>query len=98
MPGRCAGVAAYLACGLYQLSSLKLRCLRHCRSPLSLFFHCSSFRGRLRDLRVGAHHGAYCLGCCWALMVVLLALGAMSVVPMLVLAAVVVTEKLWIRG
>ena len=44
------------------------------------------------------HHGAYCLGCCWALMVVLLALGAMSVVPMLILATVVLTEKLWSRG
>ena len=93
-----AGVAAYLACGLYQLSPLKYRCLQHCRSPLSLFFHYSSFQGPLRDLRVGAHHGAYCLGCCWALMVVLLALGAMSVVPMLILAAVVVTEKLWSKG
>ena len=52
----------------------------------------------MRDLRVGAHHGAYCLGCCWALMLVLLALGAMSLVPMLILAVVVLTEKLWSRG
>jgi predicted metal-binding membrane protein len=96
--GTAAGVAAYLACGLYQLSPLKYRCLSHCRSPLSLFLHYSSYQGPLRDLRVGAHHGAYCLGCCWGLMVVLLALGAMSVVPMLILAAVVITEKLWSRG
>ena len=96
--GTAAGVGAYLACGLYQLSPLKYRCLRHCRSPLSLFFKYSSYRGTFRDFRVGAHHGAYCLGCCWALMVVLLALGAMSVVPMLVLAAVVITEKLWSKG
>jgi predicted metal-binding membrane protein len=96
--GTAAGVGAYLACGLYQLSPLKYRCLTHCRSPLSLFFKYSSFRGTLRDFRVGAHHGAYCLGCCWSLMVVLLALGAMSVVPMLALAAVVLTEKLWSRG
>jgi predicted metal-binding membrane protein len=93
-----AGVAAYVACGVYQLSPLKYRCLRHCRSPLSLFFHYSSYQGPLRDLRVGLHHGAYCLGCCWGLMVVLLALGAMSIVPMVVLAAVVLTEKLWSRG
>ena len=84
--------------GLYQLSPLKYRCLSHCRSPLSLFFHYSSYQGPLRDLRVGAHHGAYCLGCCWALMLVLLALGAMSLVPMLILAVVVLTEKLWSRG
>jgi predicted metal-binding membrane protein len=93
-----AGVAAYGACGLYQLSPLKYRCLAHCRSPLSLFFHYSSYQGRLRDFRVGAHHGAYCLGCCWGLMVVLLALGAMSVVPMLILATVVIIEKLWSKG
>jgi predicted metal-binding membrane protein len=93
-----AGVGAYLACGIYQLSPLKYRCLQHCRSPLSLFLKYSSYQGPFRDLRVGAHHGAYCLGCCWALMVVLLALGAMSVVPMLILAAVVITEKLWSKG
>jgi len=96
--GTAAGVAAYLGCGLYQLSPLKYRCLAHCRSPLSLFFHYSSYQGPLRDLRVGVHHGAYCLGCCWGLMVVLLALGAMSVVPMLILATVVITEKLWSKG
>lgn len=93
-----AGVGAYLACGIYQLSPLKYRCLKHCRSPLSLFLRYSSYEGFLRDFRVGAHHGAYCLGCCWALMVVLLALGAMSAVPMLILAVVVITEKLWSRG
>jgi predicted metal-binding membrane protein len=93
-----AGVGAYLACGIYQLSPLKYRCLRHCRSPLSLFLHYSSYQGPLRDLRVGIHHGAHCLACCWGLMVVLLALGAMSVVPMVVLAAVVLTEKVWSRG
>lgn len=96
--GTAAGVAAYPGCGLYQLSPLKYRCLAHCRSPLSLFLHYSSYQGPLRDLRVGAHHGAYCLGCCWALMVVLLVLGAMSVVPMLILATVVITEKLWSEG
>jgi predicted metal-binding membrane protein len=96
--GTAAGVAAYLACGLYQLSPLKYRCLSNCRSPLSLFLKYSSYQGSLRDLRVGLHHGAFCLGCCWALMVVLLALGAMSVVPMLILAGVVLTEKLWSRG
>ncbi len=96
--GIAAGAGAYLACGLYQLSPLKYRCLRHCRSPLSLILKYGAYRGPLRDLRVGLHHGGYCLGCCWSLMVVLLALGAMSVVPMLILAAVVITEKLWSKG
>jgi predicted metal-binding membrane protein len=93
-----AGVVAYLACGLYQLSPLKYRCLAQCRSPLSLFFKYSSYQGPLRDFRVGVHHGAYCLGCCWGLMIVLLALGAMSVVPLLIVATVVLTEKVWTRG
>ncbi|HVA85915.1 MAG TPA: DUF2182 domain-containing protein, partial [Candidatus Saccharimonadales bacterium] len=93
-----AGVGAYLACGLYQLSPLKNHCLKHCRSPLSLFLKYSSSQGSLKDLRVGLHHGAYCLGCCWSLMVVLLALGAMSLVPMVILAAIVLTEKLWSTG
>jgi predicted metal-binding membrane protein len=96
--GTAAGVGAYLACGLYQLSPLKNRCLQHCRSPLSLVLKYGSYRGSLRDFRVGLHHGGYCLGCCWSLMVVLLALGAMSIVPMVVLAAVVMTEKFWIKG
>lgn len=96
--GIAAGAAAYLACGIYQLSPLKARCLRHCRSPIALLFKYTAYQGPLRDFRVGLHHGAYCLGCCWALMIVLLALGAMSVVPMLILAAVVITEKLWSKG
>ncbi len=96
--GTAAGVAAYLSCGLYQLSPLKSRCLSHCRSPLSMLLKYGSYRGSLRDLRVGLHHGAYCLGCCWSLMVVLLALGAMSLIPMVALAAIVMTEKLWLKG
>mgnify|MGYP000400864166 CR=1 FL=1 len=96
--GIAAGAGAYLVCGLYQLSPLKSRCLQHCRSPLSLVLKYGSYRGSLRDFRVGLHHGGYCLGCCWSLMVVLLALGAMSVVPMVILAAIVITEKLSPKG
>jgi predicted metal-binding membrane protein len=59
-------VAVFAACGRYQLSRLKDRCLAHCRSPLALLLHYGSYRGRFRDLRAGAHHGGYCLGCCWA--------------------------------
>ena len=96
--GIAAGVGSYLACGVYQLSSLKSRCLNECRSPISLFLRYASYRGALRDLRVGLHHGGYCLACCWSLMVVLVALGAMSLVPMVALAAVVMAEKVWSRG
>jgi predicted metal-binding membrane protein len=87
-------VAVFAGCGIYQLSSLKDRCLAHCRSPLGLLLHYGSYRGRLRDLRVGTHHGGYCLGCCWALMVILIAVGVMNVAAMAGLAAVVLTEKI----
>ena len=91
-------VAAYGACGAYQLTPWKDRCLQHCRSPLALLLHYGSYRGRLRDLAAGAHHGAYCAGCCWALFVVLIAVGVMNLAAMVVLAAVVLLEKLWSRG
>ena len=91
-------VVAYASCGLYQLTPYKERCLRHCRSPLSLLLHYGSYRGRLRDLAVGAHHGAYCAGCCWALFVLLIVAGVMNLLAMAVLAAVVLLEKLWSGG
>ena len=91
-------VGAFAVCGIYQLSSLKDRCLAHCRSPLALLLHYGSYRGRLRDLRAGAHHGGYCLGCCWALMVILIAVGVMNVAAMVGLAALVLVEKAWTRG
>ncbi len=91
-------VAVFASCGLYQLSSLKDRCLAHCRSPLGLLLHYGSYRGRSRDLRVGIHHGGYCLGCCWALMLTLVAVGVMNVAAMIGLAALVLTEKAWTRG
>jgi predicted metal-binding membrane protein len=93
-----AAVAVFAVCGVYQLSSLKDRCLARCRSPLALLLHYGSYRGRFRDLRVGAHHGGYCLGCCWGLMVILIAVGVMNVAAMVGLAALVLVEKAWIRG
>jgi predicted metal-binding membrane protein len=93
-----AAVAVFAVCGAYQLSRLKDRCLARCRSPLGLLLHYGSYRGRLRDLRVGAHHGGYCLGCCWALMVILIAVGVMNVAAMVGLAALVLIEKTWSWG
>jgi predicted metal-binding membrane protein len=93
-----AAVAVFALCGAYQLSPLKDRCLAHCRSPLGLLLHYGSYRGRLRDLRVGVHHGGYCLGCCWALMVILIAVGVMNVAAMVGLAALVLIEKTWRWG
>ncbi len=93
-----AAVAVFASCGVYQLTPLKSRCLRHCRSPLSLLLHYGAYRGRLRDLRAGTHHGAYCLGCCWSLMALFVVLGVMNLAAMVVLAVVVLVEKLWVRG
>lgn len=91
-------VAVFAACGVYQLTGLKDRCLAHCRSPFGLLLRYGSFRGRTRDLRVGAHHGAYCLGCCWALMLILIAVGVMNIVAMVALAVLILVEKTWSRG
>jgi predicted metal-binding membrane protein len=91
-------VAVFAACGVYQLTPLKSRCLRHCRSPLSLLLHYGSYQGALRDVRAGAHHGAYCLGCCWSLMALFVVVGVMNLAAMVVLAAVVLAEKLWVHG
>jgi predicted metal-binding membrane protein len=84
---------AFSACGVYQLTTIKDRCLAWCRSPLGFTAKYAGYRGRTRDFRVGAHHGAYCLGCCWALMTVLLAFGVMNVAAMAGLTLVVWCER-----
>ncbi|MFD5792208.1 DUF2182 domain-containing protein [Streptomyces diastatochromogenes] len=96
--GRWIGSVAFLLAGLYQLGPLKDVCLRHCRDPMSHLAHYAAFRPPARDLRVGVHHGAYCVGCCAGLMVVLLPLGVMDVAAMAALAVVIFVEKLWSRG
>jgi predicted metal-binding membrane protein len=95
---RVVAVGIFAACGIYQFTPLKARCLRHCRSPLSLLLHYGSYRGALRDLRAGLHHGAYCLGCCWALMALFVVVGFMNLAAMVVVAGVVLAEKLWVHG
>jgi predicted metal-binding membrane protein len=91
-------VATFAVCGIYQLTGLKDRCLARCRSPFSLLMGYGSYRGKLRDFRVGLHHGGYCLACCWALMVLLIAVGVMNLFAMVGIATLVVVEKLWVRG
>jgi predicted metal-binding membrane protein len=88
------GVAAILlAAGVFQLSPLKQACLRACRSPLG--FLLSHWRAGLRgSLVLGWSHAMYCLGCCWGLMVVLVAAGAMGLTWVLLIAAMVAAEKL----
>jgi predicted metal-binding membrane protein len=86
-----AGTAIVLA-GVYQLTPLKAKCLKHCRSPLNFVFR-GWREGSLGALRMGVEHGAYCVGCCWGLMLILFALGVMSLVWMAVVAVVVFAEK-----
>ncbi|NBE52515.1 DUF2182 domain-containing protein [Streptomyces boluensis] len=96
--GRWLGAAAFLLAGLYQFGPLKRVCLLHCRNPLAHLVQYSRWRPWARDLRVGMHHGLYCVGCCWGLMIVLLPLGVMNVAAMAGLAAVIFLEKLWRWG
>ena len=91
---RAYAVAVVLAgAGIFQLSPLKSVCLRHCRSPLG--FLLGHWRAGWRgSLALGWSHALYCLGCCWALMVVLAAAGAMGLVWVLLVAALVAAEKM----
>lgn len=82
-----------LAAALYQLSPLKAVCLGHCRSPVEWLAR-NWRRGRWGAFRMGANHGAYCVGCCWALMLLLFAGGVMNLVWIAGLAGLVLLEKL----
>jgi predicted metal-binding membrane protein len=83
-----------IGAGAWQLTPLKAVCLRHCRSPMSLFMRFGhSVTRPLGAMRMGATHGAYCTGCCWALMAILVAFGTMNIGWMLVLAALILLEK-----
>jgi predicted metal-binding membrane protein len=95
---RWLGLAILVSAGVYQLTPWKDFCLRHCRSPIGALMYYVGFKGRSRDVRVGLHHGATCAGCCWSLMIVLVAVGVMNIAVMAVLAAVVFVEKLWRHG
>jgi predicted metal-binding membrane protein len=91
--GRYLAGGIVLAAAAYQLTPLKDVCLRHCRSPL--MFLISRWRsGRLGGLRMGVVHGGWCIGCCWALMAALFALGVMSLGWMALVAALIAAEKL----
>jgi len=87
------GGAVFIAAGVYQLTPLKRGCLKACRDPAHLFAR--HWRpGRAGALRMGAHLGAYCLGCCWVLMALLLVGGVMNLVWIAAIATVVFVEKL----
>jgi predicted metal-binding membrane protein len=86
------GAALLILAGLFQWTPLKDACLDHCRSPMG--FLITQWReGVAGALRMGLHHGAYCLGCCWMLMVLLFAVGVMNLPWVAVLTIVVLAEK-----
>ena len=96
-PSALAIGAVLLLAGVYQLSPAKDACLRRCRSPFD-FLVTRWRRGRLGALRLGTEHGAYCIGCCWALMAVLVVVASMELVWVAVIALAVAAEKLLPRG
>jgi predicted metal-binding membrane protein len=91
--GPAVGGVLLLVAGLYQFSALKDRCLTQCRSPLSFFLaHWRS--GSLGAARMGLRHGMYCVGCCWALMALMLFAGTMNIAWTAALTALMLAEKL----
>jgi predicted metal-binding membrane protein len=88
-----AGAALLMIAGVYQLTPMKHACLRACQSPLG--FLMSRWRGGVTGaLRMGIQHGALCVGCCWALMLLLFAGGVMNLTVIATLTALVALEKL----
>jgi predicted metal-binding membrane protein len=88
------GAAPILVAGVYQFTPLKHLCLDKCRSPFS--FVAARWRGdrpRWQALRIGIDHGVFCLGCCWALMLLMFAVSVGNLAWMLALAAVMGVEK-----
>jgi predicted metal-binding membrane protein len=90
--GRWVAATTLIVAAVYELTPLKDACLGKCRSPLGLLL--GSWReGRLGALRMGAQNGAWCVGCCWALMASFFALGIMSAVWMAMVAGLIAIEK-----
>ena len=91
------GGVVLIAAGLYQLSPLKNTCLAKCRTPLQ--FVMTSWRdGAGGAIRMGIEHGAYCLGCCWLLFVILFPLGMMNIAALALLTALIFAEKVLLVG
>jgi predicted metal-binding membrane protein len=91
--GRWIAGVTLLVAAAYEFTPLKNVCLRKCRSPLG--FLLGSWRdGRAGALQMGARHGAWCVGCCWALMASLFALGVMSLAWMAFVAGLIAAEKI----
>ena len=91
------GGATLVAAGLYELTPLKQSCLAHCRGPVA--FIAGHWRaGASGAVRMGLDHGFYCLGCCWALMLLLFVGGVMNLLWIAALACLVLIQKLLPAG
>jgi predicted metal-binding membrane protein len=88
------GAAVLATAGLYLFGALKYRCLDKCGAPLSFVIeHWRGARERWRAFVLGARHGAFSLGCCWALMLIMFVVGSANINWMLALGAVMATER-----
>lgn len=86
--------ALLLLAGLFQFTPLKYRCLDKCRSPLSFVIgHWQGRHDRRQAFRLGVDHGVFCVGCCWALMLLMFVVGVGSLVWMMILALAMGVEK-----
>jgi predicted metal-binding membrane protein len=91
------GATTFAVAGIFQFSPLKGRCLKQCRSPFAFFVR--YYRHGIGGAwRLGVRHGAFCLGCCWALMLVMFGIGVGSLVVMALLTSVMVIEKIYPGG
>jgi predicted metal-binding membrane protein len=88
------GAGTLVVAGAYQFTPLKYMCLDKCRSPLSFITqHWSGGNERWQALKLGVHHGIFCVGCCWSLMLLMFAVGVGNIGVMLVLGGVMAVEK-----
>ncbi|MDQ3884657.1 MAG: DUF2182 domain-containing protein [Thermoproteota archaeon] len=89
--------ALLIMAGAYQFTPLKRICIGYCESPLSFFMRRWS-DGTSGALKMGLYHGMYCLGCCWAYFLIMVALGWMNLLWMGLFAGIIFGEKMWSRG
>ncbi len=92
----CGGIL--VVAGAYQFTSWKRLCLDGCQSPLAFIVSHDFGGGVAGALRAGAAHGLYCLGCCWAVMAVLIVVGLMNLMWMAGMVVLFFAEKHWIHG
>lgn len=96
---RTLGGVVLIVAGTYQWSSFKDACLAQCQTPLGFLMRHGGFRrDRQGCLQLGLRHGAYCVGCCWALMALLFVVGVMNVFWISLLAGLVLLEKVTPTG